>query len=315
MSTLVRATLASKSPLTDEVTSFEFTALNGRFEGCEAGAHIDVHLAHGLVRNYSVTDWHSAGAWVRVAVKLEPGGRGGSRAMHSLQVGDAVEIGGPRNHFALRTDLQPILLVGGGIGITPIYAMAQTLSKAGRPFDLHYLVRSRALAAFHRPLVELGLGDRYRLHCGDEGDRPDFVELLGRQQADVHVYVCGPEPLLSAVVDANELSHRGSVFFERFSAATLTEPASTQPFEVVVESTGQELAVPADQSVLQTLRSAGFDLDYACSEGVCGTCIVDVLEGEIDHRDAILTNEEKDAGDCMCICVSRAKGRRLVLAL
>ena len=315
MRDLLSARLVESTPLSEDVTLFTFEAVEAAFVACAAGAHVDVHLPNGLIRNYSLTDWDPAGRRVSVAVKLEPAGRGGSVAMHALQTGSVLQISQPRNTFALRDGDEPIVLIGGGIGITPLYAMACLLRSAARPFEVHYLVRTRQLAAFDDGLRALALGDSYRLHCDDTDGLPEFQSLLKAHPSNTHYYVCGPEVMLAAVQQASEDLQRGTIFFERFSAVPQADSGPRESFRVAVRSTGEEFDVPAEKSILEVLRTAGHDVDYACSEGACGTCITDVLEGEIDHRDSILTDEERADGDCMCICVSRARCARLVLDL
>jgi ferredoxin len=192
--------------------------------------------------------------------------------------------------------------------------MARALAAGNRAFTVHYLVRSRALAAFGPGLEALGLGDRYRLHCDDVDGRVDVRALVANAADDAHFYVCGPEAVLDAVREACRELGRGTVSFERFAATSAVRQGPEESFQVVLDSTGEHLEVPADKSILQVLREAGRDVAYSCSEGVCGSCITDVLQGDIDHRDSILTEDEQLAGDCMCICVSRARGR-LVLDL
>ena len=303
------------SPLSDDVTRFTFAAVDAPFPDCAAGAHVDVHLPDGTIRNYSLIDWEPAGRRLSIAVKLEPAGRGGSIAVHALDIGCVLQVSRPRNNFSLRTGREPIVLIGGGIGITPLYAMACVLEAAARPFEVHYMVRTHALAAFDGLLRSLELGEGYQLHCDDADGLPEFQSLLKAHPSDTHYYVCGPEVMLDAVQRACADLRRGTVFFERFSAAPQADSGPMESFHVAVRSTGEELEVPADESILEVLRRAGHHVDYACSEGACGTCITDVLEGEIDHRDSILTDEERSEGDCMCICVSRARCARLVLDL
>lgn len=310
-----RVRVIRRLSLSSEVCAFTFEAMDEPFAALEPGAHIDVHLGGDLVRNYSLTDWDEYGRWVSVAVKREPHGRGGSVAMHALQEGDVVEVGGPRNNFGLRSDRERIVLVGGGIGITPLYAMARLLKASGRDFDAHYMVRTRDLAGFDDRFQSLDLGNRYHLHCDDVDGMPDFIALVEEYPVDTHFYVCGPEVMLNAMTKASEELARGEIFFERFAAVADANAADTQAFQVVLKSTGEAYTVPADETILQVLRDAGHDVEYGCSEGVCGTCITDVLEGEIDHRDCILTDEERAAGDCMTICVSRANRGPLILDL
>lgn len=315
MRDLLSARLVGATPLSYDVALFTFEGLDAPFPGCAAGAHVDVYLPNGMIRNFSLTDWDPAGRRVSIGVKLEPAGRGGSAAMHALEVGCEVQISPPRNNFALRTEAEPIVLLGGGIGITPLYAMARALLAAHRPFELHYMVRTGALAAFDGPLRSLGLDEAYHLHCDDSDGPPDFAAVMKDHRSETHYYVCGPEVMLRAVQQASADLGRGTVFFERFSAAPQPAVGSRKPFRIAVRSTGEELEVPPERSILEVLRDAGHDVAYACSEGACGTCITDVLEGEIEHRDSILTDVERSAGDCMCICVSRASCARLVLDL
>lgn len=310
---LLKARLVGFTPLSHDVGEFTFEAVETPFSDCAAGAHIDVHLPNGLVRNYSLTGWSPDGCTLSIGVKREAHGRGGSVAMHELDVGRVVQVSPPRNNFPLRTESEPVVLIGGGIGITPLHAMARTLQETGRQFDLHYLVRTRADAAYNGSLRSLGLGETYHLHCEDREGRADFRALLQSYPPETHYFVCGPEAMLASVQEASHALDRGTVSFERFSASPSVSAGTSRSFHIALSSTGEELEVPATKSVLEVLCDAGHDVEYACSEGACGTCITDVLEGEIDHRDSILTDEERSAGDCMCICVSRARSARLVL--
>lgn len=316
MGNILRARLVEKRRLSSDVCWFTFESLERPFTSLEPGAHIDVHLGPNLVRNYSLCAWDHTGSWLSVAVKREPEGRGGSVAMHNLDIGTQVQLGGPRNHFPLLTGPEPIVLVAGGIGITPLYAMATELRRSGRDFSLHYMVRNRELAAFSEDLNGLHLGTRYRLHCADIEGIPDFRALVETYPASTQYYVCGPGPMLDGFLQASHATGRGTVYFERFAPAPTGGPKTdNRSFEIVLKSSGDVFQVPEDRSILHVLRQAGYDIDYSCAEGLCGTCITDVIDGEIDHRDHVLTDDERKAGDCMCICVSRAKSNRLTLDL
>lgn len=314
MPATVQARLVGRVPLSSDVCTLTFETA-GPLGQLEPGAHVDLHLPGDLVRSYSLVDWDDSGRRVTVAVKEEPQGRGGSLAAHRLEVGGLVELGGPRNNFPLGAIGRAVMMLAGGIGVTPLYAMARALTSAGRPFELHYYVRSRDLAAFDGRLRALELGERYRLHCDDEDGFPDFWQLLADRRADTHYYVCGPELMLNAVLKAADELQRGVVHFERFAAASPGEDVVDEAFSIVLDRSGEVLTVPADRSILEVLRGTGRDVEYSCGEGTCGSCILDVLDGDIDHRDGILTDEEKAAGDCLCICVSRAAGPTLVLDL
>ncbi len=313
MADITRARLAKKESLSDEICSFTFEAIEGNFESLQAGCHIDVHLNDELVRNYSVWEWAPDGKTLSVAVKREDAGRGGSLAMHALQEGVEIAIGGPRNNFALEPGQGPVVLVGGGIGVTPIYSMAKALKDSGQEFSVYYLVRSREHAAFDSLFRSMDLGDSYHLHCDDADGFLDFDKLVASHPGDTSYYVCGPEPILNILQDTCAKHQRGTVLFERFAPVAPQSDAGNKPFVVVLNSSGQSLEVPSDKSILGVLKENGIPIHYGCSSGLCGSCITDVIDGEIDHRDSVLDDDEKAEGDCMCICVSRAKSDRLVL--
>ncbi|OXY83132.1 PDR/VanB family oxidoreductase [Oceanimonas doudoroffii] len=313
MADTIRARLAKKNYLSDEICNFTFEAIDGAFESFEAGCHVDVFLGPDLVRNYSVWEWQDDGTSFSVAVKREDNGRGGSLAMHQLELGVEIEIGGPRNNFALQSSDEPIVLIGGGIGVTPIYSMACELKKAGRDFSVYYLVRSHEHAAFDALFNQLELGDNYHLHCDEVDGFLDFDAFVLAQAEDCHYYICGPEPLLNRLQTVSAEHKRGTVYFERFAAPATEGDVENTPFTVVINSSGENIEIPSDQTILAVLKDKGFDIHYGCSSGLCGSCITDVLDGEIDHRDNVLDDEEKAEGDCMCICVSRAKSDVLVL--
>lgn len=307
------ARLIKKAELSPDVCDFEFQIEEGRFSGLEAGAHIDVHLGDGLIRQYSIWSWSLDGRVLNVAVKREADGRGGSLAMHALEVGAPVEISGPRNHFKLQPGDRYVTLIAGGIGATPLVAMARELLNAGREFQVIYLVRSRVHAAMDRKFRALGLDEWYRLHCSDTDGRLDLVQIMQNLPMDSDVYTCGPEPMLNAVLDAGRCMRGGTIHFERFAPASDVQHGTTEGFEIELKSNGAVFRVGPDDTILSVLQSNGVPVDFGCSEGLCGSCIVDVLEGDVDHRDGILTPEEKASSAFMCTCVSRARGSKLVL--
>ncbi|WP_327397356.1 PDR/VanB family oxidoreductase [Streptomyces phaeochromogenes] len=278
----------------------------------EPGAHIDVVLGPDLERQYSLcgdpADRHS---W-RVAVLREPDGRGGSAHVHGqLEAGDKVRVRGPRNHFALQPSPR-YRFVAGGIGITPILPMLAEAEAAGAEWTLLYGGRTRNSMAFVEELSPYG--DKVRVTPQDESGLLDLAAELGTPQSDTLVYCCGPGPLLDAVEERCAEWPKGSLHVERFQPKVQETGADTE-FEVVLERSGHTLTVPADVSVLDTVRSAGVEVLFSCTEGTCGTCETDVLEGTPDHRDSVLTDEEREAGETMLICVSRCRGKRLVLDL
>jgi ferredoxin-NADP reductase len=277
------------------------------------GAHIDLCLTDDLVRQYSLCgDPRRREHW-RIAVLREPDGRGGSAYVHDkLAPGDRVEVRGPRNSFEL-VPASEYVFVGGGIGITPLLPMVEAAQAAGSRWTLDYGGRNRASMAFAHDLAER-YGNRVRLHPQDETGLIDLRAILATASADAVVYCCGPAPLLDAV---DELCREQGVQLriERFAPVSNEGGAPDTAFEVELAESGTTLQVPADQSVLAVLEAAGVDILSSCREGTCGTCETEVLEGEVDHRDSLLTDEERAANDVMFVCVSRAACPKLVLQL
>jgi ferredoxin-NADP reductase len=275
----------------------------------EPGAHVDVLLGPDLERQYSLCgDPADRTAW-RIAVLRERDGRGGSASVHGqLGQGDKVRVRGPRNHFALRPAPR-YRFVAGGIGITPILPMLAAAEAAGAEWSLLYGGRTRESMAFTEELS--GYGDRVTIAPQDETGLLDLASMLDDLPEGTLVYCCGPGPLLDAV---EERCPAGALHVERFQPKVQQEGGNTE-FEVELARSGRTLTVPADVSVLDAVRDAGVEVLFSCTEGTCGTCETDVLEGAPDHRDSVLTDEEREAGETMLICVSRCLGKRLVLDL
>jgi ferredoxin-NADP reductase len=282
--------------------------------GWTPGAHIDVLLDDTTVRQYSLcgppSDQHS---W-RIAVLLDPSGRGGSRLVHdTLEVGGTVAVRGPRNHFPLHAADRYVFLAG-GIGITPLLPMITVANQAGADWQLWYGGRSRASMAF---LDELSsFGDRVTLWPEDERGLLPLGEILGTPIEGALVYCCGPEGLLAAAEQRCAPWPPGSLHLERF-AAKPQEAAAGQAagFEVVCQRSGVTVPVPPDKSIIEALEEHGISVLSSCQEGVCGTCETQVIDGIPDHRDSLLTEDERESNEYMMICVSRAKSERLVLDL
>ena len=278
-----------------------------------AGSHVDLILDQAPTRQYSLCgDPDDHHLW-RLGILRDPNGRGSSLYVHDqLQVGDTVRVRGPRNNFPLVPSAK-YLFIAGGIGITPILPMIAAAEAAGAEWRLVYGGRQRASMAF---LDELSrYGDRVTVAPQDETGLLDLATLLGTPLEDTLIYCCGPEPLLNAVEQQCTGWPRRSLHVERFSAKPLTAPARTEAFEVVLAQSELTLTVPPDRSILSMVEEAGVGVLSSCAEGTCGTCETPVLEGEPDHRDSVLDDDEKAAGDCMMICVSRSCSSRLVLDL
>ncbi|MCX5267661.1 PDR/VanB family oxidoreductase [Streptomyces sp. NBC_00199] len=275
----------------------------------EPGAHVDVVLGPGLERQYSLCgDPADRSAW-RIAVLREPAGRGGSAHVHEeVRQGDKVRVRGPRNHFALRPAAR-YRFIAGGIGITPVLPMLAAAEAAGAEWRLLYGGRTRESMAFVQELARYG--ERVTVAPQDETGLLDLASVLDELPADALVYCCGPGPLLDAV---EERCPAGALHVERFQAKE--RPAGTDvEFEVELAQSGRTVTVAPGVSVLDAVRAAGVEVLFSCTEGTCGTCETDVLEGVPEHRDSVLTAEEREAGETMMICVSRCRGRKLVLDL
>ncbi|WP_308194392.1 PDR/VanB family oxidoreductase [Micromonospora salmantinae] len=276
------------------------------------GAHIDLELSTGWARQYSLCGDPADRSALRIAVQREPNGRGGSRLVHErLTVGATVRVSGPRNTFPL-VAARRYLFVAGGIGITPIAPMVAAADAAGADWRLVYGGRSRITMAFATTLWEK-YGDRVSLHPQDETGLLDLAGLLGRPGAGL-VYCCGPEALITAVEEHCRGWPTGCLHVERFTAPAGTgEPETTIVVELALS--GRTVTVPPGTPILQAVEEAGVQVLSSCREGTCGTCETPVLAGMPEHRDSLLTEEERAAGDTMMICVSRARTPRLVLEL
>lgn len=277
----------------------------------EPGAHLDVHLPNGLVRQYSLCG--EPGGDYRIGVLREPSSRGGSDAVHTLRVGERLRISEPRNNFALEP-ADRYLFIAGGIGITPILAMVRAAHGEGADWRLLYGGRSRKSMAFVDELLAID-PERVVLHPQDEDGLLPLRSWLDAPRGDTLIYCCGPEPLLRAVEYEAVLWPLHALRIERFTAKPLAEPAREEAFDVELARTGRTLTVRQEQSILDAVADAGVELLSSCRQGVCGTCVTRVLGGRPDHRDSILTAEARENGDRMYLCVSRSCSDRLVLDL
>ncbi len=278
------------------------------------GAHIDLLLPGDVVRQYSLCGDPAERALWRIAVLREPAGRGGSALVHDRLVpGTAVTVRGPRNHFPLQPAAR-YLFIAGGIGITPLLPMIAAADAAGAQWSLLYGGRTAASMAFAR---ELGAthGDRVTLCPQDEHGLLDLESALAEATPDTLVYCCGPAPLLDAVERRCAGRPPGTLRVERFTPKDAGDPVLTGSFEIELAVSGLTRTVPPDRSILDVLEEAGVQVLTSCREGTCGTCETGVLAGAVDHRDSLLTPEEKEEGDTMLICVSRAACPKLVLDL
>ena len=276
------------------------------------GAHIDLVLGEDLVRQYSLCG--SPGdrrAW-RLGILRAPDSRGGSKAVHADLHNDAVvRVRGPRNHFPLVASPH-YLFIAGGIGITPMLPMIAEAEAAGSDWRLVYGGRKRASMAFVDHLA--AYGDKVTLVPEDERGMLDLDAELGVPREGTLVYACGPTGLLDAVEQRCATWPPGSLHLERFSAKAAAPTGNTE-FELVLQRSGLTLSVPADQSVFEVCKKAGISVVGSCLEGICGTCETEVVDGDVDHRDSVLNEEEREANEYMMICVSRCRSAQLTLDL
>ncbi|HVW42137.1 MAG TPA: PDR/VanB family oxidoreductase [Amycolatopsis sp.] len=293
------------------VRSFRLARTDGEpLPHWEPGAHIDVTVADGTERQYSLCGDPAGDTW-QIAVLREEGGRGGSRHLHdNVRAGSALRVRGPRNHFPLVT-APGYLFIAGGIGITPLRPMIERVRASGVPWRLVYGGRTREGMAFAAELAALGPQAVLRPEA-EHGLLP-VAEEIERAGPEVAVYCCGPEPLLSAVESACRGLGRPEPHVERFTALPLDD-SETAAFEIELAGTGEVFLVGPDVSIMDVLEENGHPVDSSCQEGICGTCETGVLRGTPIHRDSVLTAADHARGDCMMVCVSRAAaGERLVL--
>lgn len=307
-----RVRIAQRREEAEGVVGLVLEPVDGRLPEWSPGAHIDFSPAGGQVRQYSLCGDPTDGDRWRIAVLDVVDGRGGSSWIHrELAVGDEVEVTGPRNHFDFEA-ASSYQFVAGGIGITPILPMIRTAEAEGSEWRLAYGGRSRASMAF---LDELeGYGERIEVLPQDETGLLDLPALLGDPAPGRVVYACGPEPLLAALEEVVAGRDGEELRLERFAPKVPVDP-SGDAFEVEVASSGQRVTVAEGLSIIDALADAGVEVDFSCREGTCGTCETGVLGGIPDHRDSVLTEQEREANDCMMICVGRCRSGPLVLDL
>jgi vanillate O-demethylase ferredoxin subunit len=302
-----------------DVRAYRLEGVDRPLPAFPAGAHVDVHLGPGRVRQYSLCGDPQApsGEW-RIAIKREDAGRGGSRAAHEqLQMGRICELGQPRNQFELRAGSGRVVLVAGGIGVTPLLAMAHALHHQERPFELHLCARCERALPFGDELSALPFRDAIRTHLDDGPAQQAWAAAsLPVWQSGDTLYLCGPAGFMACVIEQARV--RGwpdeQVVTETFVAA-VADPALDHAFTAVLQRSGRSVEVPAGGSLLEALQGQGIELAASCTQGLCGACAVPVIDGEVDHRDRVL-GPRRDAPDrLMTTCVSRARGERIVLDL
>lgn len=302
----------------EDILKLRLTSVDGKpLPKWSPGSHIDIECGDtGISRQYSLCGDPNESHVYEVAVLKDSESRGGSAWIHKhAKAGERLHIRGPRNHFRLGTEAQKVILVAGGIGVTPIKAMAEELKKRGVNYEIHYSGRSRDTMAFVNELAAEH-GSCLKVYAKEEGLRNNFDELLASPDANTQIYACGPVRMLEALENCCANWPEDALRIEHFHSVLGTlDPSKEHAFEVELKDSGITLTVPADQTILTVLKAANIDIQSDCCEGLCGSCEVKVLEGEIDHRDVVLTRSEKEANNKVMTCCSRAKGGKLVLEL
>ena len=314
----IQLRVAAKRLIAQDICALELRHPEGAaLPPFSAGAHIDLHLGEGLVRQYSLAGDPADTSRYLLGVLREPASRGGSLAVHErLREGDLLGASLPRNHFPLHPQAPHSLLLAGGIGITPLLSMAEQLQREGREFELHYCTRSAARSAFAQRLREAAWAGRVRLHHDDgpAAQRLDLAGLLAGAPAGTQLYVCGPRGFIDWVLQGGrDAGWDDSRLHREYFAAAEEVPSAGGAFEVELASSGRVVRVEPAQTIVQALAAAGIDLPTSCEQGVCGTCLTRVLSGTPEHRDSYLTDEERARNDQMLPCCSRALSPRLVL--
>ncbi len=309
----MKVRVAERRMLTESTVALRLVSESEPLPGFRAGAHLDLHLRPDLSRQYSLCNPSDTPAYYELAVYIDPDSKGGSKAVGELKVGDEVEVEPPRNHFEL-VDGSRYRLLAAGIGITPIWAMALELHRESKDFTMHYRTKSPALTAFGPELAEAPFAASVQQSYSCDG-AIDIASLVADPVDGEQLYVCGPQRFIDPVLEAAAVAGwpEESLHREYFSA-TLAESENPQHiFKVRVASSGEEYEIPPDRSIAEVLDEAGHFVPLSCEEGVCGTCMVPLLEGEAEHRDLFMTPAEHAEGDMITLCCSRAKSDLLVV--
>jgi len=316
----LRVRVAARREEATDIVSFELVSSTGDpLPPFSAGAHIDIHLREGLVRQYSLCNDPAQTHRYLIAVLKEPSSRGGSRAMHEdVEVGDVLNISEPRNHFEIASGATRHLLLAGGIGVTPILCMAEKLTACEADFEMHFCTRSAGRTAFRERIAESRFASSVQFHHDDGPleQKFDMQARLAQPEAGEHLYVCGPKGFMDAVLSsARARGWSESQLHYEFFAADVAQMETNESFEVELAQSGRVIVVRKDQTALQALLDAGVDIESSCEQGVCGTCVTRVLDGIPDHKDQYFTPAEQAANDQFTPCCSRARTPRLVLDL
>jgi ferredoxin-NADP reductase len=312
---LIQMCVESAAPLAEGIVTCDLRPVGGGdLPAFAAGAHIDLYLPSRLVRSYSLVNPQEERHRYVIAVNRDAASRGGSVWVHdTLRTGASLSISAPRNNFPLAEDAPHSLLIAGGIGITPLWCMIQRLRALGRSWEIIYCARTRRHAAFREDLERLGEAARFNFDGEPGGAKLDISAAVAAAAPGTHFYCCGPVPMLEAFERATATLPAVQVHVEYFSAKA--PPAADGGYTVVLARSRLSFEVAKGKTIIDTLIEKGFDAPYSCLEGVCGTCETRVIEGTPDHRDLVLSKDERAANRTMMICCSGSRTAKLVLDL
>jgi vanillate O-demethylase ferredoxin subunit len=317
MSEFLDAVVEDRRGIARDIISIVFRRADGRFTPATAGSHVDVEIRPNLIRQYSLVPGAPDGRY-RIAAQVEPKGRGGSVGLFErLHPSVSFRVSHPRNNFRLEETASTSLLFAGGIGVTPLFAMASRLNALGRRFKFIYSVRSRDRAAFLDEIAREDWSDMMRLVVDDEPQtHTDLKRLMHDSEPSTFAYVCGPGGFIDYLSARwSELGRSPAMMRTESFSLTGTPTQDNRPFVVELASSGLRLKVDSDETIAMVLERAGLTPNTSCEMGMCGSCKVPVLRGEPDHRDSVLTEAEKASGRVITVCCSRARGDELVLGI
>ena len=310
-SPVLRVEVTKAESMTADVTKFEFRLPEGEdLPDWEAGAHLDIVVAPEFLRQYSMSGNPNDPSVYQIGVLREDDGRGGSALMHRIfNEGRRVFISKPINHFPLVEAAKKTYLMGGGIGITPMIAMGHRLHAIGADFELHYCITTRSAGGYLDDLAEVPWADSVILHVSDEGTRADLEQVVGHYEEGTHVYTCGPDRYMTAVLEAAERQGypEEARHFEYFSVPEVPE-YENHDFTLRLKKSGRDLLIPADKSATDVLTENGFAIDVKCSDGICGVCKCGLISGEVEHRDFVLSNKQRETNVILCQSRAAEKG-------
>jgi vanillate monooxygenase ferredoxin subunit len=313
---LLDVVVSRRSRETADVALIELAAsTSAPLPAFTAGSHVDMHLPNGIIRQYSICSDPSEGGPYRFGVLLAPRSRGGSRAVHALRTGEVIKISPPRNQFAIDETATKTILVGGGIGITPLVSMSYRLHSMGAVFELNYCARGRLQAAFQKRLSTSPFSKNVRWHFDGSDGLTSFEPSRDLPLPDEgsHLYVCGPLGFMKYVVDAASAAgwSQSRIHTEAFEPppSSMDDPE----FTVIAKRSGRTVTVRPGQSIAQALSEAGISVTVSCEQGICGTCLTPVLDGVPEHRDRYQSQSEHSANSFIALCCSRSSSKTLVL--